>query len=314
MVFQTSCLRVRKVFSLWNQLGKQQVPELNRAGVIIRDATHVHQLIHTLQSGGANTLQVVSDFDMTLSKFSHNGQRCPTTHNLLHSSCLITEECKHKMRALQERFYPVEIDTAMSLEEKIPLMVEWWSDAHDLLVQQEIQRKLLANAVSQSEAKLRDGYALFFSTLERCGVPLLIFSAGVGDIVEEILKHHHLLTHTVSIQANYMTFNKEGVLEGFVEPLIHSFNKGAGHCLSPAHISRSHDRPYVLLLGDSLGDVSMANQLPGVQKVLKIGYLNDQVEARRPAYVSTYDIVLERDETLDVPNAILRHISMATHL
>lgn len=34
-----------------------------------------------------------------------------------------------------------------------------------------------------------------------------------------------------------------------------------------------------------------------------------KVEERREAYVSSYDIVLEKDETLDIPNAILNYIT-----
>lgn len=34
-----------------------------------------------------------------------------------------------------------------------------------------------------------------------------------------------------------------------------------------------------------------------------------QVEERKESYINSFDIVLVKDETLDVPNAILRHIT-----
>ncbi|KAG5280434.1 hypothetical protein AALO_G00089100 [Alosa alosa] len=163
----------------------------------------------------------------------------------------------------------------MPLEDKVPLMVEWWSAAHELLVEQGIQRKLLAGAVSQSGAKLRGGYGEFFGRLKRCDVPVLIFSAGLGDVLLEILKHNNVLSSNLSIRANFMHFSEEGLLQGFKEPLIHTFNKGEGHLASPTHTA--HDRPNVLLLGDSLGDVSMADNLTNVMNVLRIGFLNDKV-------------------------------------
>ncbi|GAA6104624.1 7-methylguanosine phosphate-specific 5'-nucleotidase-like isoform X1 [Tachysurus ichikawai] len=52
----------------------------------------------------------------------------------------------------------------------------------------------------------------------------------------------------------------------------------------------------------------MADGVQDLENILRIGYLNDKVEERREAYVSSYDIVLE-DETLDVPNAILNYIT-----
>ncbi|XP_041943691.1 7-methylguanosine phosphate-specific 5'-nucleotidase-like [Alosa sapidissima] len=96
MVFQFPWTRVRKVLSVWNQLGKHEILELSRPGVNIKDRVHVDQLIQALQSAGTHTLQVISDFDMTLSKFAHNGQRCATTHSLLHNRGLISEDCKSK--------------------------------------------------------------------------------------------------------------------------------------------------------------------------------------------------------------------------
>lgn len=86
---------------------------------------------------------------------------------------------------LLHTYYPIEIDSSRSVEEKLPLMVEWWvsltrplralsclnlfckkkksaafvphrwTKAHDLLVEQKIRKDLLAEAVSESEVMLR---------------------------------------------------------------------------------------------------------------------------------------------------------------
>lgn len=39
-----------------------------------------------------------------------------------------------------------------------------------------------------------------------------------------------------------------------------------------------------------------------------------KVEERMEEYISSYDIVLVRDETLDVPNAILKYITAAEEM
>ncbi|XP_041942535.1 cytosolic 5'-nucleotidase 3-like [Alosa sapidissima] len=124
------------------------------------------------------------------------------------------------------------------------------------------------------------GYGEFFGRLKRCDVPVLIFSAGLGDVLLEILKHNNVLSSNLSIRANFMHFSEEGLLQGCKEPLIHTFNKGEGHLASPTHTA--HDRPNVLLLGDSLGDVSMADNLTNVMNVLRIGFLNDKRKGERP--------------------------------
>ncbi|XP_058262138.1 7-methylguanosine phosphate-specific 5'-nucleotidase-like isoform X2 [Hemibagrus wyckioides] len=78
-----------------------------------------------MQREGASALQVISDFDMILTRFAHEGKRCPTTYNILHNTNLISEECKAKMSNLVAHYYPIEIDSSKSVEEKIPHMVEW---------------------------------------------------------------------------------------------------------------------------------------------------------------------------------------------
>ncbi|XP_017317994.1 cytosolic 5'-nucleotidase 3-like [Ictalurus punctatus] len=96
-----------------------------------------------------------------------------------------------------------------------------------------------------------------------------------------------------------------GVVCAFKGDVIHTFNKRQGALQNTQQFV--HDRSNVLLLGDSLGDLDMADGVQGLRNILRIGYLNDKVEERREAYVRSYDIVLEKDETLDVPNAIINY-------
>lgn len=258
---------------------------------------------------GSNTLQVISDFDMTLTRFAYKGKRCPTCHNILDNSKLISNECKEQLAELLNTYYPIEIDSTRSVEEKLPLMVEWWTKAHELLVQQKIKKDMLATAVRESEAMLREGYQLFFNHLYEHSIPLLIFSAGIGDILEEVIRQADVFYSNVKVFSNYMDFDETGLLKAFKGELIHIYNKREGALLNTGHFQELRTRPNVLLMGDSLGDLTMADGVQDMENILKIGYLNDKVEERKQSYLDSYDIVLVEDETLEVPNAVLLYLT-----
>ncbi|XP_071375640.1 7-methylguanosine phosphate-specific 5'-nucleotidase-like [Centroberyx affinis] len=304
---------VRTVLAVWHQLTKTEVPELAKCSVLMRERSRVEETIQAMQRAGAGSLQVISDFDMTLTRFAHNGKRVPTTHNILDNRLLINEDCTRKMRELLNTYYPIEIDASRTAEEKLPLMVEWWTKVHELLIQQKIRKDMLAQAVKESSAMLREGHKVFFDRLAEHQVPLLIFSAGVGDILEEVIRQNHVFHPNVRIISNYMDFDHSGILRAFKGQLIHTFNKREGALQHAAHLRELQDRPNVLLLGDSLGDLTMADGVSQPQNVLTIGFLNDQVEERKESYVNSFDIVLVKDETMDVPNAVLSYITSSRH-
>ncbi|XP_053708001.1 cytosolic 5'-nucleotidase 3-like [Synchiropus splendidus] len=286
-----------------------QIPELTKPTVYMKDPKKVGEILESMLKAGSNTLQIISDFDMTLTRFAYNGKRCPTCHNILDNSKLISEDCKVKLQELLDTYYPIEIDSSRSIEEKLPLMVEWWTRAHELLVEQKIKKDLLAVAVKESEARLRDGFKLFFDHLCWHSIPLLIFSAGIGDILEEVIRQAGVFHPNVKVFSNYMDFDESGVLKAFKGELIHIYNKREGALLNTGHFQELRTRPNVLLMGDSLGDLNMADGVQDIENILKIGYLNDKVEERRQSYLDSYDIVLVKDETLDIPNAVLLYLT-----
>ncbi|XP_005726157.1 cytosolic 5'-nucleotidase 3 [Pundamilia nyererei] len=275
----------------------------------MKDRDRVQEILQSMQKAGSKTLQVISDFDMTLTRFEYNGKRCPTCHNILERSDVISSDCKKKLQGLLDKYYPIEIDTTLSVEEKLPLMVEWWTKAHELLVNQKIKKDGLAKAVRDSDAKLRDGYKDFFDHLHEHSIPLLIFSAGIGDILEEVIRQTEVFHPNVKVISNYMDFDESGVLKAFKGELIHIYNKREGALLNTGHFQELRTQTNVLLLGDSLGDLNMADGVQDMENILKIGFLNDKVEERKQSYLDSYDIVLIKDESLDVPNAVIRFLT-----
>ncbi|XP_029382884.1 7-methylguanosine phosphate-specific 5'-nucleotidase-like [Echeneis naucrates] len=300
---------LRTVMAIWHQLIKTEIPELSKGSVLIRERSRVEETLQAMRRAGVSSLQVISDFDRTLTRFTHNGKTVATTHNILDNRLLMNEDATRKMKELLNTYYPIEIDSNRSAEEKLPLMVEWWTKVHELLIQQKIRKDMLTQAVKESNAMLRDGYKEFFEHLAEHQVPLLIFSAGVGDILEEVIRQNQVFHSNVHIISNYMDFDQTGVLQAFKGPLIHTFNKREGALSHAAGLRELQGRPNVLLLGDSLGDLTMADGVSKPHNILTIGFLNDQVEERKELYANSFGIILVKDETMDVPNAILRYIT-----
>ena len=77
------------------------------------------------------------------------------------------------------------------------------------------------------------------------------------------------------------------------------------------HPQELQGRHNVVLIGDSLGDLRMADGVDNPAHVLKIGFLNVNLEQRMADYMDKFDIVLLDDQTMDCPLAILDKILAA---
>ncbi|KAL5999266.1 hypothetical protein ACLOJK_040716 [Asimina triloba] len=134
-------------------------------------------------------------------------------------------------------------------------------------------------------------------------VPVLIFSAGLADIIEEVLRQKlHRSFKNVRIVSNRMVFNDDGRLVGFKGKTIHVLNKNE-HALemaAPVHDHLGDDdgtaddtasvkkRTNVLLLGDHLGDLGMSDGL-NYENRIAVGFL-----VAPPPSQTAYSHFLER--------------------
>jgi len=287
------------------------LPLLNKLGLLtkdhvkIKDPANVERILKGIVDGGFQSLQVVADYDFTLTRVhDSSGARCHCSWGALDNSPLMPDFYRTETKKLLDKYYPIETCATMTEEEKIPHMVVWYKQVHDLITRCHIHRDDIAKIVAGSSTMLRDGTEALFGTLAAEGVPLLVFSAGMGDILKQHLSTLGLCTDNVKLVSNFFAFNEQGYVKGFDGAMIHMFNKNEHAVHSSPYFARLSDRHNAILMGDSLGDIKMARGLPQPSSILKIGFLNEKME-RLPAYLDAYDIVLLDDQTMELHAAVL---------
>ncbi|KAL6893572.1 hypothetical protein ACP4OV_007670 [Aristida adscensionis] len=166
--------------------------------------------------------QVIADFDGTLTRYWYDGARGQSSHGLLRQG---NEEYDAKREALYEHYHPIEICPDIPLPEKAKLMEEWWEKTHGLLIEGGLTNEAIKKSVADASICFRGGVVELFEFLEICimanmllerDIPLLVFSAGLADIIEEVFRQKlHRSFKNIKIVSNRMVFNEEGRLVAF---------------------------------------------------------------------------------------------------
>ncbi len=247
-----------------------------------------------IKNDGIKELHFISDFDMTLTKAYLNtpdegpAVRAPTSHAIFNSSSITPSNVKAETQKLFEQFYPIEISSSISRSEKIPHMIEWWQKSHDLILNMKLTPDNLNQMITDTPLTFREGVSQFLGLCDTNDIPVLVFSAGLGDIIQRVLKSQNLLKSNVHLVSNFMSFS-EGVATSFSYPLIHVFNKNEAS-LTPTYKDLVMHRKNCILIGDSLGDLEMATGVKH-QKVLTFGFLNHKKEELLERYMEAFDVV-----------------------
>ena len=182
--------------------------------------------------------------------------------------------------------------------------MQWYTKANLALGESQVKADWFPRMVDASNCELRDSTDVLLNTANKNSVPFIILSAGIGDLIREILSHHKLMLENMRIVSNFLEFDsKTGVVVGLKSDMpIHMFNKKA------PNQEGLEERKNIVLIGDSLGDVRMADGIKDINVVLSIGFLNKNVEANLSEYKRCFDIVLVDDQTMDFPLALLEDI------
>jgi len=184
-----------------------------------------------------------------------------------------------------------------------------WEKTHGLLIEGGLTYEDIKKSVSDAAIAFRDGVVELFEYLEERDIPVLVFSAGLADIIEEVFRQKlHRPFKNVKVVSNRMVFNEEGRLVSFKGKTIHVLNKNE-HALdmaAPVHdnlgdpngsiddYSLVRKRTNVLLLGDHIGDLGMSDGL-NYENRIAVGFLNANIEKSLNDYSKAFDVVYLND-------------------
>ncbi|XP_076638231.1 cytosolic 5'-nucleotidase IIIB [Colletes latitarsis] len=288
-----------------HELSFEDFPILKSKHVYIKDKKRLLRILNTILKDGCKSLQIVTDFDLTLTKQHVNGEKNLSSFGMFSKCKQLSLTYTEESRRLYEMYRPIEIDPHLSLEIKAEAMTNWIIAAEEILKGIPFNPDEILEIAKIYGMNLRDHTEKLFKKLYSAGIPILVFSAGLGDIVEAILRDRGVLFDNVKVISNFLKY-EDGKLAGFKnEKLIHVFNKNE-YAIEQEHLNVLEGRKNVLLMGDTIGDASMVDGMGEINAVLKIGFLYDNAETSLRSYMEEYDIVLVDDQTMQIPIDILR--------
>lgn len=267
--------------------------------IIIRDQQSWKQKIKKIKTDGLDKLQVVSDFDGTLTKAFVDGRRVPSIISILRDGNYLTPEYGERAHKLYETYSRIENDPSIPDNIKREKMREWWTRHFELLIRSGLRLRDIHRAVESGIMRLRDGAAEFFAFLRDKKIPLIILSSsGLGaDFIPLFLEQHGLLSENIHVVSNRFEWDADGRAIKVKEPIIHGMNKDKTALSGFPFYKTIRNRTNALLLGDSLGDIGM---LAGanVTTALMVGFLNEPTPTAQVAFSRIYDMVILGDQSL----------------
>jgi len=234
------------------------------------------------------------DFDKTLSRHTNpDGKKGKTSHNII----ILPDATQEAKDADFEKYHAIEIDPDMTVKEKIPIMEEWYGRTNTHIINSGITEEKMIKDVEESPVLLRDGVVEFFQECARLNIPVIVVSAGLGDVASLVLKRFfrekNIPESGWSMVSNNLQWSDEKPKKiiGVSEPLIHMFNKswaGVSEEIKDKH--KLNEKTNVMVVGDSNGDSTIAHGSPYGQ--VTIGFLNDNLVKKTPQYNCLFDYLL----------------------
>ena len=147
---------------------------------------------------------VIADFDQTLTKAFIDGQKAHTTIAQIREGKYLTKDYPEKAHALFDKYHPIEVSHDISDEEKDKKMLEWWRTHLELMIKSGMNKNVINDIVKSKRLTGRDKLPEFLKLLSKNNIPMLVLSAGYGDIIKGYLEFNNLLSNNMHIISNFL--------------------------------------------------------------------------------------------------------------
>lgn len=204
------------------------------------------------------------------------------------------ETCQKEMETLNAYYAPIEFDYTIEKKKKEQYIEQWYQKSMDLLYHYQVTEKKIQKALQKNTLKFRKGAKEFLEKMHQENIPIIILSAGIGNVIEEFLKMQNCDYDNIYIISNFIQFI-EGKMQKFEAPIIHSMNKKIEGNLPKEWQEKMKERPYTILCGDMIEDIDMIPKEKS-DKTITIGFLNTKRKENLKTYLENYDMVLTEED------------------
>lgn len=271
---------------------------------------HFKEIHNKFKKWWHDKIHILADFDRTLTKNFVGGQEKPSLVSVLRHEWILWEDYSKAAHNLFEHYHPLEVSSKISLSDKKRYMDEWWHKHMQLLVDTGIHKDHISEALWWWKLQFREWMKTFINFLEKHNIPLVIISANAlgTDSIRTFFQLQWLSTKNIHIISNEFEWNSKSIAIWYKQPVIHVCNKDETVLRNyPEIIEEVADRANVILLWDSEGDPGMIEWFE-YENLLKIWFLNKDVEKLEQRYRKLYDVIVCDDGNLDVLNTFLANI------
>lgn len=233
-------------------------------------------------------MYVAIDFDKTIT--IRNGEDSWAV-----AGKLLGDEANYKINKLYEKYRPIELDYNITFEEKNKAMEEWYQLCLQVYYEYNLSKKTLEESVKTSNLTFRKGAKEFLTKMNEKNIPVIILSAGIGNVIEQFLKDTKCYYNNIFIISNFIPFDESGNAKEYTNKIIHTLNKTMNGHISKKLEKELQNRQYKLLLGDMIEDKYMVEQEEW-KNTITVGFLNENIEENKDIYQKEFDIVLTDDD------------------
>lgn len=238
---------------------------------------------------------VIADFDHTL-----------TTKDSQPSYGIIPYflggECLKERIQIFNHYRPIELDYTLEREEKLRLMREWARKSFTLLSRYTTEEIIDEAIRSNPNFHLKDGVKEFLKSTNENNVPVIIMSAGIGNLIKKFLEVENVFFDNIKIVSNFFEF-VSGKPYIDLDTIMATSNKD--YSKIPENLRYIiESKKNILLLGDIVEDIEMINKAQ-LYKTLTVGFLDHNIDTNLEMYNNNYDVVLANGENFYKINELL---------
>ena len=251
-------------------------------------------------------IHILADFDGTLTKAYVNWEKRAWILNAIKENNLLWEEFKAKGQELFNKYYPLEIDPKVSMEEKLLHMSIWWEKTFEMMIEYWLTIENINFAWNSDYASLRDWFTEFYKILEDKKIPLVVMSAWIKELVDAFFSSNLINTSNIDVIANEFIWDSKWISKWYNKPIIHVFNKSEFLINSHKNIFKKiENKNNVILLWDSLWDHHMIEWYE-YENLIKIWFLNNEIDGLYEEFIKRYDVVIKWDWNMNFINDLLK--------